>query len=95
MDPQMKAAVRDLMVELRTQVAESELADATGWLIVCLDEETTRRTYHGPVESPEHALIAAAKWEAELNAANGPSDPPWRVTVEPCFSAVDLLKRGN
>lgn len=82
--------IGDLLARVEATSDAMDRADASGWLVVCVDLENVQHGEadcvvgcYGPFASPEEALVEAGRHQAtSLEVGDGPG---WAHFVKPCF----------
>ena len=94
MDPRLRRAVGELLADVEATSDAMDRADASGWLVVCVclesiqnDEPNCVVGCYGPFESPEVALIEAARHQA--TSLHDPGEPGWAHLVKPLYPPVE------
>jgi len=79
--------VRELIADAHAMSDEADRREAAGWLVVTVDDEDGKVIHaHGDFDTPEQALVYAAKLDAECARQIGGTDEPgWTNTVAPRF----------
>lgn len=79
----MDDVLRQWIAQMEAEGIAENHASAVGWVTISLDLEFGHLYVRGVYTTPESALIAAAKDEAEVNKGAGPDELGWKVTVHP------------
>lgn len=75
------------LAELELAMLEGRRNEATGWIVVCVDDELGKvTTASGPFASPEEALVQAGIEDNEMNANLEPGEKGWTHSVAPLFA---------
>lgn len=86
MDPKLLQAARQLVTEAIVAAARSDVEEASGWIVICQDEESGRYHATGPYPTPEAALVEAGIQNSEVNADLAEGEAGWSHTVAPLFA---------
>lgn len=93
MDP-FGRALGDFMFEIEKLSHEMDKEDATGWLVVCVDDAAVARGEedcvmgcYGPFDSPEEALVEAGIHDKEIAEMleHNPDEHGWHHLIKPMY----------
>lgn len=87
--------------EIEKTSDEMDRADATGWLVVCIDNEAVHRGEedcvvgcYGPFATPEEALVEAGRHDSTSLPLED-DDLGWTHLIKPLYSPVNWRSDGR
>lgn len=89
-EPQLRRMAAALIAELIARDVIENAEQATGWLLLCTDEETTRHSCYGPYADPVAAFAASQAFAAELHRGQPVGEPGWSLSILPLLPPLEL-----
>lgn len=100
----MRRALGELIARVEETSDAMDRADASGWLVVCIDLESLEHdeadcvvACYGPFNTPEEALVEAGKHQAtslDKTHLAEPGEAGWMHFVKPLFPPVAFKDRA-
>lgn len=91
--------IMEFLLRVVAQSQANETLNHPGpWLVVSQDpmmEGFDSMGFVGPFDDHINAMIAAQKWQDDLNVDLTEGDPPWSTHVVPLWSGDEWLKGEN
>lgn len=98
MDAGFRREVGALLAQVEVTSDAMDRADASGWLVVCVDLESIEHGEsdcvvgcYGPFATPEEALVEAGRHDAtslDKTHLSEPGEPGWVHLVKPLYPPV-------